>query len=73
MKSSVRRNKKCYCFSFCCYGFFKSRRINTSFKAKTVFLSDPDPNLLYTKGKFTKQGASCAVVDCNSVEVCKQN
>ena len=38
-------------------------------QGKDSFLMDSDSNLLYTKRKFAKQGASCAVVDSNSGEV----
>ena len=35
-------------------------------QGKDSFLVDPDPNLLYTKRKLSKQGASCSGVDSSS-------
>ena len=40
-------------FFFCCYCFFKSRKIHHSREGHF----DPDPNLLYTKRKVAKKGA----------------
>ena len=69
MKSShlFEEIKKCSCFSFCCYAFLRVEEY--IIQGKDSFLMDPDSSLLYTKRKFAKQGAICAVVDSNSGEV----
>ena len=51
-------------FPFIVIAFFRVEEYIS--QGKDSFLVDPDPNLLYTKRKLSKQGASCSGFDSSS-------
>ena len=65
----MKKLKRALVFIFVAIAFLRVEEYIV--QGKDSFLINPDPNSLYKKRNFAKQGASCAVVDSNSGEISK--
>ena len=63
----MKKLKRALVFLFVAIAFLRVEEY--IIQGKDSFLINPDPDSLYKKRNFAKQGAICAVVDSNSGEI----